>query len=237
MRYALCRTLAHKPLTIGFLMMFLRKIIIHSYCLGLTSCSTYHYYPTYETGLQSPATHRDATFKDLRLQVSCTAKDELDQRIPAPGLCAKIGDWINLYQAKLLSDQDDGETDESPDLKIELVSSGLIRAPETFESLLHLASFGFYPTQTDRWFKTEIRIFNAQHQLLEHGQFKALLREYYGWGYSLLHVSLKAVHVVDKENAYANNSRDFYVYFGKLLRRASSQNEISQAAAENGVGP
>ncbi|WP_141733986.1 hypothetical protein [Oligoflexus tunisiensis] len=219
-------------------MTFELKLLVFMCLLGGAACRTYHYYPTYEIGLQPAPGPQDPTLKSLRLHFRCFMADELGGLSVDPALCSKLGEWAALQQAYVLSNElITSEVPETSDLYVDATSTLLAKPSETIDSILNIASFGFYPTRTDRWFKIEIRIFDADHQLLEYGQFKALLREYYGWGYSLLNWALRSTHMIERENAVEQNTRDFLQYFGTLARRAGNQSLLSKGDPRKGSMP
>lgn len=182
---------------------------------------------------------KDQPLKDLHLKLECRSLNEIGRRIPDPTLCKKIDLWLKLEQANgQLADATDESEDKSPNsLEVEIESQMQTKDPSGFETTFNIGTLGFYPTQTDRWFKTKISIYDQNGRLLETGQFKAMIRTYFGWGYffyaRLLGLSQKPRPYL----ATLENSKDFYAYFGELLRNAQRSRVVDTPAAGGGNSP
>ena len=207
-------------------MKFYLKSIGCALCLLPLGCTTHYYYPAYESGLEmqgsSSRLQPSLSLKDKKIQLSCERLDAGGRDVVDNDLCRKVGSWIEASQGEVAVEPtaDEAGASEAADLYLHVRSSTLAKNPPGLESFFMVASLGFYPTQTDRWCTIELTIADSQQKTLSSGTFKALFRTYFGWAYFLFARVQGLWQKPVTYRATLENSQDFYLYLGALMRDA-----------------
>lgn len=105
-------------------------------------------------------------------------------------------------------------------LKIEMKTADVNYS--TFERVLFVATLGMFPAKIDRWYFVEAKVLDDQGNILGKGQFKALIRGYFGWGYWLADSAKGLIGNQPKAlNPKFETSSDFYHFVARLSYSAA----------------
>jgi hypothetical protein len=204
----------------------------------LGACTTHYYYP-----MNASATVQgERDFSKFKLQgtsidLRCKWKDRSGEVSEASSLCRHLTKLFTAEKASIATFNENEDNEEikkvglSTDiLRVRVDGQSLATRYSSFDHALFWLTFGFYPADTDRWQSVNIRVLDKDGEVLQQGQFKAMMRTYYGWGYWTANRVMGWIKKPDQERCCKNNSIDFYQFISQLVYDARMEQRVEAEA-------